>query len=115
MGGGRRSIRSSRVLPHPASVLAAVLSPDGKTVLTGCADGKARVWDAASGQLRGPVLSHPKAVEAVAFSPDGRIGADGKQRPRRQAVGRVHRQAHRHADESPGRKSSPWRSAPTAR
>ena len=68
---------SSRGFPHPASVLAAVLSRDGKTVLTGCADGYARVWDAASGKLRGPILSHQKAVEAVALSPDGKIAVTG--------------------------------------
>ncbi len=68
---------SNRVLPHPAPVLAAALSPDGKTVLTGCADGNARVWNAASGQIRGPLLAHRMAVQAVAFSPDGKIALTG--------------------------------------
>jgi WD40 repeat protein len=39
-------------------------------VLTGSADGSARLWDAATGDLRA-TLAHAEAVNAVAFSPDG--------------------------------------------
>jgi tetratricopeptide (TPR) repeat protein len=47
-------------------------SPDGKTVLTGCQDGTARLWKADTGKPTGPPLRHPAAVGAVTFSPDGR-------------------------------------------
>jgi WD40 repeat protein/serine/threonine protein kinase len=60
------------VLPHPAPVHAAAFSSDGKTVLTGCQDGGARLWDGATGEPHGPVLKHGGPVEAVAFAPDGK-------------------------------------------
>jgi WD40 repeat protein len=60
-------------LPHPAAVLAVAVSPDGKEVLTGCQDGMARRWDAASGQPVGEPLRSGAAVFAVAFSTDGRL------------------------------------------
>ena len=46
-------------------------SPDGKTILTGCQDKEARLWDAATGQFIG-LLEHQGGVTAVAFSPDGK-------------------------------------------
>ena len=46
-------------------------SPDGKTVITGCEDRTARLWDASTGRPIGPPLTHQGAVMAVAFSPDG--------------------------------------------
>ena len=48
-------------------------SPDGKTVLTAGRDGKARLWDAATGQPLGQPVEHrdPRSC-AVAFSPDGK-------------------------------------------
>jgi WD40 repeat protein/serine/threonine protein kinase/tetratricopeptide (TPR) repeat protein len=60
------------VLSHPAPVDAAAFSPDGRLVLTGGDDFKARLWDATSGAAVGPVLEHPGTVHAVAFSPDGK-------------------------------------------
>ena len=57
---------------HPRQqVLAAALSPDGRWLATGCQDGWARVWDAASLKLVHE-LPHPALVRAVGFSPDGR-------------------------------------------
>jgi WD40 repeat protein/tRNA A-37 threonylcarbamoyl transferase component Bud32/tetratricopeptide (TPR) repeat protein len=71
-------------LPHAAAVLAVAFSPDGKTLLTGCADGKAQLWDVTTGKPTGFDLTHEKAVYAVAFSPDGKAVltgcADGKAR-----------------------------------
>src|SRR5205807_130968 len=59
-------------VPGPfGQVRALALSPDGKAVLTGGADGAA-LWDLAEGRqlLRFP---HPEGgVNAVAFSPDGK-------------------------------------------
>ncbi len=49
-----------------------VFSPDGKTVVTGCADRTARLWDTATGERVGRSLEHQRRSQAVAFSPDGR-------------------------------------------
>jgi WD40 repeat protein len=46
-------------------------------VLTGAADGTARLWDAATGEAQGPPLSNPGTVVAAAFAPDGRAVATG--------------------------------------
>ena len=56
---------------HPALVQTVAFSPDGKTVLTGCWDKTARLWDAATGQPLGFPMRHPAAIWAVAFSSDG--------------------------------------------
>src|SRR5262249_11030940 len=45
--------------------------PDGRTILTGCWDKAARLWDASTGRPIGPPLEHPDRVGAM-FSPDGR-------------------------------------------
>ena len=47
-------------------------SPDGKTILTGCYDKTARLWDAATGRPLGPPMEHSGRVLTVAFSPDGK-------------------------------------------
>jgi tetratricopeptide (TPR) repeat protein len=46
-------------------------SPDGRSILTGCYDKTARLWDATGRPLGAPVV-HPGEVASVAFSPDGR-------------------------------------------
>jgi WD40 repeat protein len=56
-------------LRHPREVLALAISPDGKAALTGCADGKIRVWDLESGQIRLEFEGQQGAVKAVAFVP----------------------------------------------
>ncbi|HKI31749.1 MAG TPA: protein kinase [Gemmataceae bacterium] len=61
-----------RMFDCGAYVEAVAFSPDGRTVLTGSFDNTARLWDAATGQLRGEPLRHEGFVYAVAFSPDGR-------------------------------------------
>jgi WD40 repeat protein len=66
-------------LEHPdaVSVTAATLSPDGRTVATGCDDGSVRLWDRASGDVRLLPALHAKRVVALAFSPDGARLASG--------------------------------------
>jgi WD40 repeat protein/serine/threonine protein kinase len=64
-------------LDHPDGVLAGVISPDGRTALTGSFDGSARTWEVASGRrLAGP-FRHAHPVWAVAFRPDGKAFATG--------------------------------------
>jgi WD40 repeat protein len=75
---------SCRVLQHPNGVITAALSPDGKTALTGGADGTARLWDTATGEPVGQALDHrPKdgvcQIVAAAFSPDGELVLTGTQ------------------------------------
>ncbi|WP_438017787.1 protein kinase [Sorangium sp. So ce315] len=59
------------VLSHPDLVMRADYSPDGKRIVTACADGTAQVWNAdGSGEplvLRG----HGDRVSSAVFSPDG--------------------------------------------
>src|SRR5207249_2042965 len=47
-------------------------SPDGSSIVTASADHTARVWDAATGQLRFTLQGHSEAVNTAAYSPDGR-------------------------------------------
>jgi WD40 repeat protein len=53
-----------QVLGHPAEVTALAFAPDGRTIFTGCADGKTRRWDARSGKL----LDEPVALAAAVYS-----------------------------------------------
>src|SRR5262249_11526142 len=54
------------------------VSPDGKWVLAGCEDRKARLWDVTADKLV-RMLEHDAAVSAAAFSPDSRTCAAGTQ------------------------------------
>jgi WD40 repeat protein/serine/threonine protein kinase len=66
------------VLPHTAAVARAVWSADGRVMVTACADGAARRWDAGTGQPVGQPFQHALAVTAVAIAPpDGAKMATG--------------------------------------
>lgn len=58
-------------MTHDQNARTAVLSADGRLVLTGSNDGTAVVWDAATA-LRRTTLKYGSPVNGVALSPDGR-------------------------------------------
>ena len=53
-------------------LLAVAFSPDGQRIVTGYADGTAKLWEAASGRELLTLEGHNDAVLSVAFAPDGR-------------------------------------------
>jgi WD40 repeat protein/class 3 adenylate cyclase/tetratricopeptide (TPR) repeat protein len=59
-------------LKHNQPVAQAALSPDGRYVVTACADGTARLWDAATGDVIAPLLRHSLPVTSAAFSHNGK-------------------------------------------
>src|SRR5689334_3970170 len=65
--GMRRPGRSCGTWTFRAS-----FSPDGRRVVTACADRTARVWDSGTGQPVTPPLKHVGAVFDASFSPDSR-------------------------------------------
>jgi len=48
------------------------VSPDGTRIVTVPADGRARIVDAASGQIVKLLVGHSKSVKSASFSPDGK-------------------------------------------
>ena len=68
LGSGHRP--AHRAPPaHPDRVLSVAFSPDGKTILTGCEDRMARLWDAATGRPLGPPLPHSGYVHLRGIQP----------------------------------------------
>ncbi|MGK3967413.1 protein kinase [Sorangium sp. So ce118] len=59
------------VLSHPDWVLHAGYSPDGMRIVTACADGTARVWNADGTGEPVVLRGHQDYVTSAAFSPDG--------------------------------------------
>jgi WD40 repeat protein len=61
---------------HWGRISAAALSPDGTALATVADDGKVKIWDVASGQVRRTMLT-PHPITSVAFAFDGRKLAHG--------------------------------------
>lgn len=61
-----------RALVHPLVVSGLAFSPDGKTLVTSCHDGKVRFWNVATGVQGETVLEQPSASSLV-YSADGRF------------------------------------------
>src|SRR5262245_15881730 len=56
---------------HAGWINSVAFSPDGARILSGSADRKIKLWDAASGALIRTFVGHSDEVNSVAFSPDG--------------------------------------------
>ena len=54
----------STPLRHPAQVLSSMFSLNGRTLVTGCTDGKARLWDVATARQLMPAITHTDEVGA---------------------------------------------------
>jgi WD40 repeat protein len=67
-----RSGKRMLELPHDGEIDTVAFSRDGKIVVTGGADRKARLWDTQSGKPVCNPLPHRGKVTAAVFSPDGR-------------------------------------------
>ena len=59
-------------LGHTDDIESVAFSPDGLLVLTGSADGTARLWDISSGKSVAVFAGHDQAVHAVAFARHGK-------------------------------------------
>ena len=59
-----------RAIEHQSEVWSVAFSPDGRSILTGSADGMARVWDGEVGQHVGRPLDFGGDVGMLAFNPD---------------------------------------------
>jgi WD40 repeat protein len=60
-------------LPHPAEVLSATFSPDGRHVVTGCADSQAWIWTTTTYSNELKLIGHTDAVVCVAYSHNGKL------------------------------------------
>lgn len=61
-----------RILRHPDEVNSVAFSPDGKTLVTGCDDGKLHFWNVQSEQSLKEIKAGINEVESVGFSSDGK-------------------------------------------
>jgi WD40 repeat protein/serine/threonine protein kinase len=59
------------------TVMCMVMSPDGRYLITGGANGDVRLWDPATGVSELEFIGHTADVKAAAFSPDGRYAVTG--------------------------------------
>jgi WD40 repeat protein len=58
--------------PHSGGVTTAAFHPNGKVLLTGGTDGRARFWDVRNGELAGKALADEGPIQTLAYSPDGK-------------------------------------------
>ena len=60
-------------LVHEKSVKSAVFSPDGTSILTACADGYVRIWNARNFAFVKNVGQHDVEVRTAQYSPNGNL------------------------------------------
>lgn len=62
---------------HTDKVTSVVISPDGKTVVSGCADKTVKVWNLYTGKIIRTLAGHAGEISSIAVSPDGNFLAVG--------------------------------------
>src|SRR5439155_7690521 len=67
----------SRILTHPATVLTAATTGDGKRLFTGGDDKILRSWDLSKDQVDRQLTGHTGPITAIAVNADGQIVASG--------------------------------------
>ena len=78
------AVLGTHTLRHWAPVNAAIVSPNGKWIATGCDDRVVRLWDFATGIEIAALSGHKGRIVALAFSPDGKTLASSAQEPGQQ-------------------------------
>jgi WD40 repeat protein len=56
---------------HSGANSSIAITPDGKTLASGCADKTIEIWDLHKGELIRTIAGHSEAISSVAISPDG--------------------------------------------
>jgi WD40 repeat protein len=59
--------------PHISTVQCLAITPDGKTLISGCADNNIKLWDLATGRDRATLRGHPGGIHALALTEEGDI------------------------------------------
>jgi WD40 repeat protein len=62
-------------VPQPADARAMAMSPDGKTLVMGAANGTLSMWDADTGKASKQLTGHKASIRGLAYSGDGRLFA----------------------------------------
>ncbi|KAF3908503.1 hypothetical protein ABW21_db0205184 [Orbilia brochopaga] len=60
-----------------SNILAIAISPDSRSLVSGSADGRVRLWDVNTGALQQTFEGHCQHITAVAISPDSKVVASG--------------------------------------
>jgi WD40 repeat protein len=64
---------------HTWTIYGLAFTPDGRTLISGGADGTVRLWDVASGSERRVLRWHRRWVTSLAVAPDGMTAAAGSE------------------------------------
>ncbi len=74
---GEESAPSRVLLGHTKALNCVVVTPDGRTAVSGSDDKTVRVWDLEAGRLTATLEGHTGEVWGVAVTPDGRLAVSG--------------------------------------